>query len=78
MQLGLKRELKPMSQSGYCFRFAYSNGNRNSIYIVHSGLAASYHRDCNLCHSISKLGFSYGQQPFADTECRLVKSRLWG
>ena len=27
----LRREFKPMSQSGYCFRFAYSNGNVNNI-----------------------------------------------
>jgi len=26
----LRRELKPISQSGYCFRFTYSNGNRNN------------------------------------------------
>ena len=27
----LKHELKPMSQSGYCFRSMYSNGNSNKL-----------------------------------------------
>ncbi|EGI57231.1 hypothetical protein G5I_14701 [Acromyrmex echinatior] len=39
---GDRRELKQMSQSGYCFRSTYSNGNRNSSKLIHKDLRLKF------------------------------------